>query len=369
MIDPLSRPDGVAVHAGASSRVAELLEAALAPNRFRSLRLEADRWRARPQTPEAPRAGRQSIEGWRMRLWFQAPDMLREEGDPLGDDGARVVTVAAGSGGGSSQALAGAQLSHLIDPAPLLGALSLVGGGRLRLAGREATRLTGRPRTLWAGRMRPVGLLPGADSFDLAIDDRTGVLLMVSARRAGREIGRDMVTDLAVDETLDQALFALSSHTSDGLLEEGAMHPQRTSLAEASRICPFTVLAPRVLLEIPGAGEIEAEVIEQAGDLEGALMFTIAISERESVGVVQTRARASAPEPGEQSVILGGERFRVVDEQGKQGGQGGRRRVRFTREGTEIRLLGDLSADQLLALAASFIPVAGSGGPVTRGPG
>lgn len=116
--------------------------------------------------------------------------------------------------------------------------------------------------------------------------------------------------------------------------------------------CQFTVLAPATASD-PRNPEPQAECTDASGLLGGMLVFDLAAEAGARLGVVECSASEGGREPGERPAIHSGHRYWVLDERGQEAL---RRRLRFIRHGTEVRIFSDLSVDRLLALASEFVP-------------
>lgn len=155
-------------------------------------------------------------------LWLRRPDRLRWEVEHEVDGVAGGITVGvkAGArywlrhgfhdwvdtnedrpGGGWTWT----QEELLVEPAPLLGELTLEVGNETVAHGRPAVRARGRPRPL-TPRLTDV-LGPVADECELLVDPATGLVLYLGVRAGGGTVTALELVELTVGEPLPDELF------------------------------------------------------------------------------------------------------------------------------------------------------------------
>lgn len=150
---------------------------------------------------------------WRQQTWKWRVEKLTPDGRPevsIVDGGRSLVwdgRSASLFGDESSAAtLVGLDRALVLslDPAPILSALLFETDGQAACAGRVGLRAVGRPRSvsndvLW----------PGADRYDLLVDQPAGILLRAAAVLDGVEYASHEVTEIVFDEQLPDDMFAL----------------------------------------------------------------------------------------------------------------------------------------------------------------
>jgi len=99
----------------------------------------------------------------------------------------------------------------LVRPWQILSFLDLSGGDVREREGRSATQLRGVPRGGDFRGFRQLHGLAHGDSYDLVVDDATGVLVELVARWGERDVERCTLHDLRVGEPVDPALFDLNA--------------------------------------------------------------------------------------------------------------------------------------------------------------
>ena len=169
--------------------------------------------------------------------WSWNPDMgaVSNEGDP-------------NFGGG-----VGEQLSVMLDPTPLLGAMKFTAVGRSTIAGRatltaDATARPSDPRQELASIARDqlLGELSmHADHYRLEIDVERGVLLEAVAVHDGEPFYRITTVEVAFDHPIADERFHFEPPAGEQIqLKGNPPPPQRLSVPEAQQRAPFTVLIP-----------------------------------------------------------------------------------------------------------------------------
>jgi hypothetical protein len=321
-----------------------------ARNRFHSVRLEA---RERSLAVS--------------RVWWVKPDRLREEVESLHDGDHTTVRVVNGArwtflAGGelhSSEHVPGStsppspRLAHVLDPAPLLPIVDLEVVGRATHAGREGIRVVARPREVDDPLMGNSRLPPGADEHELVVDAHVGVLLRMASRIGGEDFAVTEVTDIAFDEEIPDERFVLVPPPGVHLAEPPPPLPgpatREVTLADAARTAPFTVLAPARLPEGWELGSVSANVAHPAVVPQVTLTYRLGGGWR-GLTVIEAAAGSTPLGDVEEEVVEHDGRYlRLIGEPAA--------RVRLERDGTDVRLSGDLPLEDLLGVAASFRPV------------
>jgi outer membrane lipoprotein-sorting protein len=348
--------------------------------RFRSVALEARHWthtqRARraferhagglvdelaPLSPGEPRPA--SL--WVNRLWWVKPDRLREEQEDVGGDNDPMVRVVDGA---RFWSLAGGELAssdhmpglsspptphvgYLLDPALVLPVVDLSVEGEATQAGRAALVLAARPRD--RDDSLSIGHLPsGADEYELLVDRATGVLLRVAAFIDGEEFMVTEITSIAFDEPIDQERFVLVPPEGVRLMEPPPplpISPTRTvTLAEAAEAAPFTLLVPTYVPAGLELSLVNANIDHPSVTPQVHLVYELRVGGT-AFGIMEA-AVGSTPvgDIEEEPVDRHGRRVMVSRSVPP--------RVRVEAHGTDARLSGSVTLDELLEIAASLFP-------------
>jgi outer membrane lipoprotein-sorting protein len=207
---------------------------------------------------------REEHGGWQsresvLRLWVEKPDRVREEregGAPGLEIGIRDGELwwmydpewgvesneddpSVGSGVGQG-------IEHLLDPAPLLGALKFKLLGRSTVAGRDAIRLQAQPRANVGHSFALIQLGREAEEYEVAIDAERGVILREAALSGGREYRVTEMLEVAFDERFPPGTFTLTLPSGEAPRRNEDVEPQQVELEEAARLASFPVFAARL---------------------------------------------------------------------------------------------------------------------------
>ena len=316
----------------------------------------------REPEPEEPEP--EETERW--RLWLAEPDRARAEFEAGGET---LTVVAVGTtwwsvspsmglvtNGGDPDATHGmGPGSALIDPAGILPAVELEVVGRSSFLGRPTIEVVARPAPLdeedeERGELPGTthGYGPGADEYRLTVDAERGILLRAEARLEGAPFRVLEMDEVAFDEDLPDGTFAPPA---------GEVEPVPTErsvpLGELPGAVPFQVLVP----ERPPFGPPHASVEPASPRFGLPLRASIryedsARDELRGFGVLE----AGEPLPEREGV-----QWRDVGN--ARLGEDRRfrpplRLVRLERGGTHVQIEShDLSADELLELARSLVPL------------
>jgi hypothetical protein len=143
----------------------------------------------------------------------------------------------------------GEELSVMLDPSPLLGAMKFAAVGSSTIAKRvtitaDATARPPDPR----GGLRSFALHQlgsGADHYTLEVDVERGVLLEAVALRDGKPFHRITTVEVVFDHPIADERFHFEPPAGEEIQPIGGrLRPQRLSLPEAQQRAPFTVLIP-----------------------------------------------------------------------------------------------------------------------------
>jgi hypothetical protein len=196
-----------------------------------------------------------------LRIW-RAPDRVRDEHEGGPRDGAYTVrdgdawwTWDDRNGANSNQGDLtlgygdGGEVSLMLDPTPLLGALTFAPTGRGSLAGRETITADAVPRPSDPRRPPRVFELhqlgSGADRYTLQVDVERGVLLEAVATRDGEPFQRITTERIVFDHPIDPERFRFVPPPGEEVQPAWGRHRLRhVPLTEAQQLAPFTVLIP-----------------------------------------------------------------------------------------------------------------------------
>jgi hypothetical protein len=162
-------------------------------------------------------------------------------------------------GGGMSE-----ELSVMLDPTPLLGAVNFAAVGRSTVAGRatltaDATVLPPYSR-LAAESLVLHRLGSGADHYRLRIDIERGVLLEAVELRDGQPFRRISTTEIAFDHPIANERFVIEPPPGEAIQSIGGRpRPQLLSVPQAQQRAPFTVLIPDL---IPSHWRVHCVLVE-----------------------------------------------------------------------------------------------------------
>jgi hypothetical protein len=141
----------------------------------------------------------------------------------------------------------GEEISVMLNPTPLLGALKFAAGGRSTIAGRATLTAHATARPSQRGELRSVlhQLGSGADHYMLEIDVERGVLLEAVAFRDGKPFHRITTVEVVFDHPIADERFHFEPPAGEEIQPIGGLlRPQRLSVPEAQQRAPFTVLIP-----------------------------------------------------------------------------------------------------------------------------
>jgi len=183
------------------------------------------------------------------RVWVRRPDRLRAEHD--GQAGTSVIVRSrplwwmwhpdhGGVSGDDREVGLGhtGELTHLLDPTPLLGVARLEELGEEETMGRRAVRLRAEPRT--AEDVIEPGWHVTAEGLELLIDLERGVALSA---------GSTTLTEVAFDEEIPPETFVLRFPARTTPKDSRIVPPRPIELSEASSLLGFTILLPAWLPE------------------------------------------------------------------------------------------------------------------------
>ena len=310
-------------------------------------------------------------------LWFERPARIREErfdqasgerASYLVRDGSRWWRYDRGTGAvhgddadeGGWNGDAGGDFGLVLDPAPLLGALTFEALGRGERAGRSVVRARARMR-LHAGDPSAVfhlRQLPpfGFEVLELEVDAERGVLLRLEAWRSGARFWALEANEVEFDLEIPPGIFHFTPPEGVELKTLDELYPDSRDLTihEAAREAPFEIFAPEVL---PEGWRLEVEYTdadpaEEFGP-EVELWYTSRDAATELVVTEGPAGREPDAEPWKTLAEEGAEvRYRSKADGEPQN------ELHLTLGGTSITLVShQLVVQELMKLAQSLRPV------------
>jgi hypothetical protein len=259
----------------------------------------------------------------------------------------------------------GEELSVMLDPTWLLGALRFRVLGRSQQAGRATITAEAVPRpSRGDGRPRAFELHElggGADRYTLDIDAERGVLLGVVALRNDEPFHRVTTLEITFDEPIPDERFEFQPPAGEEIRAVGIRtRPAHVPLTEARQRAPFTVLIPD---RIPSDWQLHCVFLEPSDRPPAPAQVSLqyrSVSGHESVSLSQTPAtdRPSIYDEMTRSdhwehITRGGTDILVT----KPGATGGQVQAQLERDGTFVFLMSEtLSTEQLTTIAAGLRP-------------
>lgn len=310
---------------------------------------------------------RPRIHESRVRVWLDPPDRVREE-----HEGEHPRTVAIDgdtwwswsppegltTNGGDPQHRHGSQMvTHLLDPAQLLGALDLEPAGSGEAAGRAARLVRARPRDVEPGfaAHRLGGL--GADEILLAVDAERGVVLRSEARIDGEPFRSEELEEIEFDVELPRETFRLEVPGEEPVDVRDRFRRRELPLDEVARRATFRVFAPRVATGWRLSAHLgEASARPPAQESVHLLYHDVFGTRHFYVNEAAEPPRQPvAPDARRERVERGGLELELVSP--AEGNGGAQRCVALERDGTHVLLHSDaLSLDELVELALALEP-------------
>lgn len=147
------------------------------------------RWRVETTEPGGAETSLTVIDGPVWWTWDGHSDAVTNEGATVPERTSVGLHVA---------------LGVMLDPSPIMSALSLQATGEDRLAGRDGLRVVGTPRNVLDDM-----LWPGAEAYDLLVDAERGVLLRFAARQGDAVYAATEFVELAFEEEFPADIFTL----------------------------------------------------------------------------------------------------------------------------------------------------------------
>ncbi|MGH2892963.1 MAG: hypothetical protein ACRDPM_06815 [Solirubrobacteraceae bacterium] len=308
------------------------------------LRIWRAEGRVRDEHEGGPRGGAYVVrDGDAWWVWDDRMGARSNQGD---------LTVSYGDGG---------ELSLMLDPTPLLGALSFTPTGRGSLAGRETITALAVPRVSDPRRPPRVFELhqlgSGAERYMLQVDAKRGVLLEVVARHDGEPFQRITTERIAFDHPIDPERFRFVPPTGEQVQPPGGRHRHKhVPLTEAQQLAPFTVLIPQ---RIPADWRSSYTFSEPSQRPPSAACVLINYHAEDGHESVSLSEYAAGDQPDQYNLMLEHGEWQTITRDGvdvrvRPGSQG---QAHIERDGTFVFLSSEtITAEQLASLTATLKP-------------
>lgn len=258
----------------------------------------------------------------------------------------------------------GEQLSVMLDPTPLLGALEFRVVGCSQVAGRRAimaeavARESDPRRPPRAFELHQLG--SGADRYQLEVDAQRGVLLRAVALREGEPFQEITTVEIAFDERIDEQLFRFKAPAGEEVQLVGQRpRLQHITTTEAQQRAPFTVLIPD---RIPPDWHIHCVFIERSVRPPQEAGVALNYNSDDGHQSVSLSQYAASNKPGQYDLMIANKDWpwQTITHDGiavqvRRGGP--QSQAHIERDGTFVFLSSEtLSEDRLATLAAGLKP-------------
>ncbi|MBV9536762.1 MAG: hypothetical protein JO321_15265 [Solirubrobacterales bacterium] len=309
-----------------------------------------------------------------LRIW-RAGGCVREEREGGPRDGAYAVRDGDAwwawdnrNGANSNQAdltvgySVGEEVSLMLDPTPLLGALRFTPTGRGRVAGRETMTADAVPRLRDERRPSPAFELhqlgSGGDRYGLQVDAERGVLLEVVATRDGEPFHRITTERIAFDDPIDPERLRFVPPAGEEVRSAWGQHRLRhVPLTEAQQLAPFTVLVPE---RIPADWRSRYTFVEPSQRPPHAACVLINYHSDDGHESVSLSEYAAGEQPDQYDLMIKHDEWQTITRNGtdvRARAPGGQAQAYIERDGTFVFVSSDtLTAEQLAGLAAGLKP-------------
>jgi hypothetical protein len=164
-------------------------------------------------------------------------------------DGARRWTHIPGRGSYEGETGPGERFEYgwMFDPLPILAALGTTLAGDADVHGRPSILVAGPPR--WSRSPLRLGMVPGADEYEAAIDAELGIVLRMTARIDGEPYAVTELRDLEIGIPLPPETWILDAPPGQKIVRIPPPSPRvsrRTwfTLGEVAADAPFAILIP-----------------------------------------------------------------------------------------------------------------------------
>lgn len=256
----------------------------------------------------------------------------------------------------------GEEVSLMLDPTPLPGALRFTPTGRGGLAGRETITADAVPRL--SDKRRPPRVFElhqlgsGGDRYALQVDAERGVLLEVVATRDGEPFHRIATERIAFDRPIDPERFRFVPPAGEKVQPAWGRHRLRhVPLMEAQQLAPFTVLIPE---RIPPDWRSSYAFIEPSPRPPSAVCVAINYHADDGHESVSLSEYAAGDQPEQYNLMIKHDEWQTITRNGtdiRVRAPGNQAQAHIERDGTFVFLSSEtLTAEQLASLAAGLKP-------------
>jgi hypothetical protein len=254
----------------------------------------------------------------------------------------------------------GEQLSVMLDPTPLLGALRfrVVGGsqvaGRAAIAAEAVPRASDPRRPPRAFELHQLG--NGADLYTLEVDAQRGVLLRAVALRGGEPFREITTVEIAFDEPIGHELFRFEAPAGEQVQPVGhGPRPEHITATEAQERAPFTVLIPD---RIPADWHVHCVFIEPFQRPPRPASVSLNYRSEDGHESVSLSEYAALDKPEQYDLMIANDGWRTIthDETAVQVRRGGpQNQAHIESDSTFVFLTSEtLSGDRLAAIASGL---------------
>lgn len=311
-----------------------------------------------------------------LRVW-RSGDRFREERDGGPRDGSYGVRVGSLwwvwdvlNGASSNEddpkvgSGVGEELSVMLDPTPLLGALRFRVLGHSQRAGRATIAAEALPRPSGRHGLRSFELHQlgsGADRYMLDVDAELGVLLDVVALRDEKPFHQVTTVEIAFDEPLGDELFEFQAPAGEEVRPVGqGTRPQHVPLTEAQQRAPFTVLMPGC---VPADWQLHCVFLEPSDRPPAPAQVSLQYRSKSGHESVQLSQTAAAQRPSIYDELTRGDGWEEVTRDGivlhvtKPRPGGPQVQAHVERDGTFVFVMSEtLSFEQHTTIVAALSP-------------
>lgn len=254
----------------------------------------------------------------------------------------------------------GEQLSVMLDPTPLLGALWFRVVGASQVAGRATIVAEAIPRA--SDPRRPPRAFElhqlgnGADLYTLEVDAQRGVLLRAVALRGGEPFREITTVEIAFDEPIGHELFHFEAPAGEQVQPVGyAPRPEHITASEAQERAPFTVLIPD---RIPADWHVHCVFIEPSQRPPRPASVSLNYRSEDGHESVSLSEYAAVDKPEHYDLMIANDGWQTITHDGiavKVTRAGPQTQAHIESDGTFVFLTSEtLSGDRLAAIAAGL---------------
>lgn len=256
----------------------------------------------------------------------------------------------------------GQEVSLMLDPTALLGALRFIPTGRGTVADRETfsadavPRLTDPQRPPRAFELHQLG--SGADRYALEVDAERGVLLQATAVHDGEAFHRITTDWVVFDQPIDPERFVFVAPAGEDVQPARGGHRVRhVALTEVQQLAAFVVLIPQ---RIPPDWKSRYAFIEASVRPPSAAAVSITYHAEDGHQGVSLTQYAAGDQDGQYALMIehgGWQTIQRNDITIHVRALGGQAQAQLEHDGTFVSLISDtLTAEELTALAESLKP-------------